>query len=368
MPFTDTPDERRALIALSLVPGVGPGRIRQLVRQFGSAGAALEAPRRVLATIEGIGEVTAEAIVRFDGYDLVADQWNRAAQVEAELVAEGDPRFPIALGNLYDPPAFLWVRGALVPEDERAVAIVGTRKPSEYGKRMAERFAGELAERGYTIVSGLAYGIDTIAHTAALQAGGRSLTVLGSGVDWIYPTKNAALAARLIADGAILSEYPLGARPDAVHFPRRNRIVSGLAKGTVVIEAYEKGGALITAGLALEQNREVFAVPSAVTNAAGAGCNRLIQRGHAKLVQSVEDILAEIDPGFPSAPDEALPLPALHPVEERLYEVLTAEPVHVDTICARTGLDPSAALVYLLSLEFKGLVFQMAGKQFYRSR
>jgi DNA processing protein len=219
-----------------------------------------------------------------------------------------------------------------------------------------------------TIVSGLAYDVDAIAHAAALQAGGRTLAVLGSGADWIYPARNLPLAKRIQAAGAIFSEYPLGARPDAVHFPRRNRIVSGLSLGTVVVEAYEKGGALITAGLAIEQNREVFAIPSALTNPAGAGANQLIQRGHAKLVQSVGDVLIEIEPAFESKSAPAQVQPDLSPVERRLYEALTPEPTHIDTLCVRTGFDASTALVYLLGLEFKGLVFQMAGKQFYVAR
>ena len=361
----ESPDEQRALIALSLVPGVGPGRIRLLVNAFGSAAEALEAPRAALEALEGFGGLTADAIVRFDGYDLVEEQWRRAAQVEARMVTEWDPLYPEALRTIYDPPVFLWMRGEAVPEDSRAIAIVGTRKPSEYGKRMTERFAGELTERGYTIVSGLAYGVDAIAHATALQAGGRTLAVLGSGADWIYPARNLPLAMRIQSAGAIFSEYPLGARPDAVHFPRRNRIVSGLSLGTLVVEAYEKGGALITAGQALEQNREVFAVPSALTNPAGAGANRLIQRGHAKLVLSVDDLLVEIEPAFEVKSAPTPPPPDLLPIERQLMEALTPEPTHIDTLCARTGFDTSTALVYLLGLEFKGLVFQMAGKQFY---
>ncbi len=366
-PLPDAPEESAALVALSLIPGVGPGRIRLLVHRFGSAAAALEAPRRVLANLEGLGEATADAIRAFDGYDLVHEQWVRAQQVDARLVTEWDDDYPEALRTIYDPPVFLWVRGAFAPADARAVAIVGSRQATDLGKRIAEQFAGELAARGYTIVSGLAYGIDAAAHAAALAAGGRSIAVLGSGADRIYPSRHLPLALAMLDAGAVVSEYPLGATPDAVHFPRRNRIVSGLCLGTLVVEAYEKGGALITAGLALEQNREVFAVPGSIASPASAGCHRLIQRGHAKLVQTVDDVLAEIEPAYQATEATPAPPPDLNAAEQQLFDALGPEPIHIDTLCARTGLDTSSALVYLLNLEFKGLVYQMAGKMFYRA-
>ncbi|MCG8608693.1 DNA-processing protein DprA [bacterium] len=261
------------------------------------------------------------------------------------------------------------MRGTLTDADARAVAIVGTRRSSEYGRRMAHEFALELAQRGFTVVSGLAYGIDAAAHQGALEAGGRTLAVLGSGADRIYPAKHKKLAQTIAGQGAVLSEYPLGAAPDAPNFPRRNRIISGLSLGTLVVEAFEKGGALITARIAVEQNREVFALPSPVHSRPGAGTNRLIQRGHAKLVLTVDDIVEELglpEPA-PSLFSEATePPPDLHPIERQLFDVLEAEPQHIDTLCQKTGHDVSTALVYLLGLEFKGLVRQMAGKQFFR--
>jgi DNA processing protein len=361
------PEEQRALIALSLVPGVGPGRIRTLVSHFGGAAAALSASRQALAAVPGIGPQTAAAIASFDGDDAVDAQLKRAEQADATLLPVWDERFPPLLRQIYDPPAFLWVRGALRPSDERAVAIVGTRRATEYGRRLAHEFAAALVRHGFTIVSGLAYGIDLAAHRGALEAGGRTLAVLGSGVDRIYPARHAGLAREVTAQGALLSEYPLGAEPDAPNFPRRNRIVSGLSLGTLVVEAYETGGALITARLAVEQNREVFAVPSPVHSKAGAGSNRLIQQGYAKLVLTVDDILVELGAGAEAAAAVPTPPPpALHPVEQQLLDVLTAEPIHIDTLCLRTGLDPSTVLVHLLGLEFKGVVRQLAGKQFFR--
>lgn len=370
--FIEAPDsleEQRSLVALSLIPGVGPGRIRALVAAFGSAAAALAAPARALAEVPGIGMQTAAAIARFDAFDQVEAQLRQAERLGTTMLAPGDAGFPALLRQIYDPPAFLWTLGELRAEDACAVAIVGTRRASDYGRRVAHELATGLAERGVTVVSGLAYGIDAAAHRAALQAGGRTLAVLGSGLDRIYPGRHAGLAREIAAAGAVVSEYPFGTGPDAPNFPRRNRIVSGLALGTVVVEAYETGGALITARLALEQNREVFAVPGSIHCRSADGANRLIQQGHAKLVQSVDDILVEIGglhEGAERPTAQAAPV-VLSEVEQRLYDVLDASPRHIDVVCARTGLDASTALVYLLSLEFKGLVRQMAGQQYFRS-
>lgn len=360
--------EHRALIALSLVPGVGPGRIRGLLARFGSAVAVLGASARALAGVPGVGPQTAAAIAAFDAHDAVDDQLHRAAQHGVSLVPAWDARFPGLLRQIYDPPAFVWLRGTLTAADAQAIAVVGTRRSSEYGRGMARDFASGLAQRGFTVVSGLAYGIDAAAHKGALEAGGRTIAVLGSGADRIYPAKHAGLAREIMHHGAVVSEYPLGAAPDAPNFPRRNRIISGLSLGTLVVEAFEKGGALITARIALEQNRDVFALPSPVHSRSGAGANRLIQQSHAKLVLTIDDIVEELGFLEPATPpsQEAAPPPDLHPIERRLYEVLEAAPQHIDTLCQKTGHDPSTALVYLLGLEFKGLVRQMAGKQFFR--
>ena len=362
-------DETRALIALSMIPGVGPGRIRALVAECGSARAVFDASRRRLATIPGIGPQTRDAIAAFEDFAAVTRQIQLAERAGAELVPYWDERFPRLLETIFDPPAYLWVRGRLEPGEDRTVAVVGTRRPSAYGERVTANLVAALVERGFTIVSGLAYGIDAVAHREALRVGGRTLAVLGSGVDRIYPARHATMARGIIAHGALLSEFPLQAPPDAVNFPRRNRIISGLAHGTLVVEAYEQGGALITAHLALEQNREVFAVPGSIYNGAAAGCHRLIQSGEAKLVASVDDILTELGvfaADMPAGANGEDVLSTLDPVERALYEVLTDTPMPIDSICAKAELDASTALVYLLNLEFRGVVQQLAGKQFYR--
>ena len=366
-------DELRALVALSLVPGVGPGRARALLAHFGSASAVLAASEGALRRVERVGRQTAASIRGFDGDAVVDEQFERAARVGAEAVPIWDERYPRLLRQIYDPPAVLWLRGHLRPDDGRAIAIVGTRRATDYGKRVAHHFAFELARRGFTIVSGLAYGIDAAAHRGALEAGGRTLAVLGSGVDRVYPAKHRGLAEEIAGgQGAVLSEFALGAAPDAQNFPRRNRIVSGCALGTLVAEARRTGGALITAWMALEQNREVWAAPAALFAPTGEGTNQLIRKGYATLVTTVDELLDEIRGQVEVEREEGSAAPAPEPPtlngpERKLYDALTAEPLGLDALCERAGLDASNALVYLLSLEFKGLVRQLAGKQFFRA-
>ena len=381
-PDLDTPEQRRALIALSLVSGVGPGRLRALIAAFETPTAVMNASTAALKRVTGIGTQTAQAIRAFDDYATVDAQLERADELGATLITPWSTAFPVRLRQIYDPPAFLWMRGDLNPADTRAIAIVGTRRCTDYGRIQANRFARELVRHGFTIVSGLAYGVDAAAHRGALDAGGRTLAVLGSGVGRIYPQKHTRLAERAAANGAVLSEYALDAEPDASNFPERNRIVSGLTLGTIVVESHEKGGALITARMAVEQNREVFALPGAVGKPSSVGTNHLIQRGHAKLVLTVEDVLEELPvaPHPPAAPpssddeDVAAPQPARPDPAESLdgdarvlYEALSTTPIHIDRLCVETGIAPSAALTALLELEFSGLVRQLAGKQFCRT-
>lgn len=364
--------EQRALIALSLVQGVGSARSAQLVEEFGSAQGALDASPAEIARLSGIGFQTALSIVRFNDYDAVERQINRAHQVGAEMISRWDDRYPVLLKEIYDPPAFLWVRGVMKSgdQDKRSIAVVGTRRASEYGKRVAHEFASVLAGIGCTVVSGLAYGIDAQAHRAALEADGRTIAVLGSGVDRIYPGRHTRLARAMMERGAVVSEYPMGEKPDGPNFPRRNRVISGIARGTIIVEAYDEGGALITARLAVEENREVFAVPGPIHSKSSRGANALIRDGVAKLVQRVDDVLNEFGiiqntgvSGF-----DSVDAGSLSPEERRLCRALTPEPMHIDHICVGSGLDPAMALAYLLGLEFKGIVRQMAGKQFFLAR
>jgi len=371
--FDTPPDEiaeRRAVMALAMVPGIGPGRLRALLAHFGSATRVFKASVAALVRVPGVGQQTAEAIVRCDAEQLITAQEQMAEKCQANVLLAWESSFPTLLRELYDPPVLLWYRGVHLPSDDKAIAIVGTRKASEYGKRVAYTFAQELARNGWTIVSGLAYGIDTAAHQGAVDAGGRTIAILGSGVDVIYPAANTRLVAQILESGALFSELPLGTKPDAIHFPRRNRIISGLSRGVLVAEAAAKGGALITAHMAIEQNREVFTVPCSIFSTHGKGNHELIRKNMARLVTSVDELLEELE-GFGTKPIAAVnseeTWAELNALERILLEKLSTEPMHIDQLCVLANVDTSAALVYLLNLEFKGLVRQMAGKMFYRT-
>ena len=342
------------------------------MRELGSAEAAFQASVQTLMQVASLGRKTAEAIHHFDRFEEVEAQVAQAVQCGVQMICYDDDVYPAYLRNIYDPPAFLWCRGTLDLSDNEAVAIVGTRRPTPYGMQLAYQIASTLAQSGFTIVSGLAYGIDTQAHQAALATGGRTLAVLGSGADIIYPAKNNDLARRISRQGALLSEFAFGTRPDPPNFPRRNRIVSGLSRATIVIEAYAKGGALITARIASEQDRDVFAIPGPVYSEASAGCHALIQQSVAQLVTSAEEIMDELRGGPVAVASEnsilmdAARMEELEPAEKSLLHCMSPQPIHLDELCSRAQIEPANALVMLLSLEFKGWVRQIAGKHFYR--
>ncbi len=364
-------DETFHTLRLANIPGIGHSRMRKLVQKFGSSESVLSATLHQLVATEGIDKKTADAIRRASGrnIDFVDDQLKRMARYSTRLMTFQDHDYPASLNSVADGPAFLFVRGQTAALQLPAVGIVGTRGPSTYGKTMAETLARELAQRGIAVVSGLARGIDTCAHAAALRAGGTTIAVLGSGVDRIYPSENLKLATELLVQGALVSEYPMNTAPDAVHFPGRNRIISGLALGVVVVEAGEKSGALITADYALEQNREVFAVPGPAYAPKSKGPNGLIKQG-AKLVEHVDDILCEIEHRLrPESRPTFRPQPQLKltDVETAIYEILRPEPLHVDAISQKSNLAVSEALNHLLALELQGVVKQLAGKHFSRA-
>ena len=359
----------RDLLSLSAVPGVGSNRLRTLVSHFKNPTAVLEASPRELIKAGRIDRKTAINISRYqDGRKYADQQLSRLNRTGGRMITYWDDDYPALLRKIYDPPPFLFLLGSLLPDDDYSIAVVGTRTPTTYGKIVAEKFSEELVRLGLTVVSGLARGIDTVAHSAALKSGGRTIAVIGSGIDVIYPPENKKLAERVIQHGAILSEYEMGAKPDAVNFPRRNRIISGLGLGTLIVETTESGGAMITASTALDQNREVFAVPGPITEARSGGTNRLIKEGRAKLVERVDDIISELrlklSPRLRA--EEKRIEPPLSLFEKRLFECLSPEPLHIDAIAAETSMSISDTLVNLLSLEFKGLVRQLPGKMFVR--
>lgn len=289
----------RVLLALSIIPGFGCRRVFNLLKQTEDPERIFHLGKRELRAVEGIGEASALSVLSFDDWEKVDHILEKTEQNGSEIISLADPEYPDLLKQIYDPPILFWIRGDAEALKLPGVAVVGTRNTSPYGRKMAGKFTGELAEKDLCIFSGLAHGIDAIAHKTALEHNARTVAVLGSGIDNLYPRENAALANEIVrSGGAVITEYPLGTNPDAGNFPIRNRIVSGMSLGVLVIESGVKGGSMITADLALDQNREVFAVPHPVLSPSGTGCNYLIKRGAAKLIQTVDDIIEELPIGM----------------------------------------------------------------------
>lgn len=325
-----------------------------------------------LCAIEGINTELAKrlkkAFIRKEEfYESLVRETENLNSIGARYLTYWDEEYPAMLRNIYDPPLVLYVLGQLPPEDGKSVAVVGTRIPTQYGKHVTAQITEELVQSGITVVSGLARGVDTVAHRTAVQNNGCTIAVLGSGVDIIYPAENKSLSGEILRNGALVSEFPIGTFPDAPNFPKRNRIISGLSRGVVIVETGMTGGAMITAKLALDQGREVFAVPGNIGVRQSEGTLALIQRGEAKLVVNTNDILVEIGAQkaklTASAEKEKI-LNSLNLFEQKLMQVISAEPIQIDAISNITSLSVSDCLVYLLSLEFKGLVKQLPGKMF----
>jgi DNA processing protein len=363
--------DRLAALRLHLASGIGPRLYGALVEHFGSPRAAAEASGGELAEAPGIGRNSAAKVRRaLDEADPEAEL-ARARSAGVELIVAGEPAYPVALTYLVDAPPVLYVRGRLEPADAQAVAVVGMRRCSLYGRDQAERLAGGLARTGFTIVSGLARGIDAAAHEGCLAAGGRTVAVLGNGLASVYPQEHRRLADAVAERGALVSEFPMETGPRAENFPRRNRIIAGLSLGVIVVEAGRRSGALITARLGAELGKEVFAVPNRVDAPGAAGAHALLKDG-AKLVESAADVIDEFAGLDLSAPAEAdaprqqtLDLKAnLSPDEARLVEVLDGEPTPLDVLSQRSGLEAHRASATLTLLELKGLVRALPGGRF----
>ncbi|HEX6122208.1 MAG TPA: DNA-processing protein DprA [Ktedonobacterales bacterium] len=351
-------------LAFNRVKGIGPARFRLLLEAFGTAEAAWGAGLAEWQAA-GLDARTAGALERQRRTIVPEAEVERLLQLQIGALCLRDPEYPRLLREIPLPPPVLYVRGALTPEDEWAVAIVGTRRASAYGRQVTERLARELAEQGITIVSGLARGIDTVAHTAALHAGGRTIALLGCGPDLVYPPENAKLAARIIEQGAIITEFAPGRQPEAGNFPARNRLISGLAMGVLVTEAPEDSGALITTRFAAEQGRDVFAVPGNISNRTSLGANRLIQDG-ARLVLDVRDVLEGLNLHLAPQQLEMRELLPENETEARLLAELAAagEPLHIDALCRATGVPIAEVSGTLVMLELKGQV-RLVGPMMY---
>ncbi len=356
-------------IALSRVKGLGRVTFKKLIAHFGDPAPAFSSTLSELSAIEGLDAGVIEGLRGFTEWEEVEKEIRCAEQAGVMLIPFSDPSYPPRLRMIADPPPLLYVKGALCPDDDRAVAVVGSRSASEYGKRVARSLCRGLASLGFTVVSGMARGLDGAAHDAALDAGGRTLAVLGSGVDCPYPPEHETLYHRICENGAVISEFPMGTRPLAFNFPARNRLISGLSLGVVVVEATEKSGSLITAALALEQGREVFAVPGEVGASRTRGTHRLIRQG-AKLVESAADIIEEIAPQLVnratlSRPSEPRILPQQARAEARkVYALLQERPAQIDEVIESSGLTSAEVSEILLDLELQGYVRQLPGKRY----
>jgi len=366
-------DSRDALVALNMINHVGPIRARQLLEHFGDASAVLGASRHQLLHVKGIGDETAESIANWEKSVDLNGELKRIADFGCRIVSQADPEYPELLRQIYDPPLVLYVKGTLSAKDKNSVAIVGSRMTTHYGVESARRLGHQLAYLGVTIVSGGARGIDTAAHQGALTGKGRTVVVLGTGINLVFPPENIELFERIAANGAIITQFPFNRPADKQTFPIRNRIVAGMTLGTLVVEANLTSGALITANFAIEYGRQVFAVPGQINSPRSKGCHDLIKKG-AKLCESAEDILSEFEYLFPATnrpptPAETGILPALElsTNEQQVYDCLDHQELNIDEVIRKSGLPSSAVSVALLSLEMKRLAKQLPGKLFVRN-
>lgn len=365
----ELPAEVRDLIALGLVPGLGPRLTAALLERFGSAAAVLQATPAQLRGVPHIGEKLAG-----DFHQAIRD-----LELEKELalidshdvgvIALKTPEYPAALAQTADPPYLLYIKGTLEARDAKAVGIVGSRHCTAYGRRVAERLAAGLVQKGYTVVSGLARGIDGAAHDGALKAGGRTIAVLAGGLSRIYPPEHAELAERVQASGALLTESGMSMQPMAGMFPARNRIISGLSKAIVIVEAAERSGALITARHAAEQGRTVFAVPGPVDSAASGGTNALIRQG-AILARNVDDLLEELEgiasPADAGAEAPSAPPPGMDNLQRQLWDLLDGQPRYLDELVQKVGLGVPAVAGTLMHMEMRRFVRRLPGNRYER--
>lgn len=354
---------------------MGAQRIRLLLQNVEHPAEIFAMSRPQLEAFDGIGPAIAETILGFEDWNNVDSVLEQTEKNGAQIISYYDKEYPPLLREIYDPPILLWVKGDPEALDVPGIAVVGTRRATNYGLNMAQQYSKQLVDNGLSVVSGLAFGVDATAHKGTLEAGGKTVAVLGSGIDVIYPQKHAGLAAKIIEKGgAVITEFPLGTPPDAGNFPERNRIVSGLTLGTLVIESGLKGGSMITAQSALMQNREVFVIPHSLENTNGVGCNHLIKRAAGKLVQSVQDILEEL-PDMKFTQTDSLHVTEnskehhwesleLDEDAQAICEILEEEPMHIDAMSEALGKSSHQLLAKLLELEMMDCIRQKAGKNF----
>lgn len=351
--------------------GIGPAKARGIIVKAGSIENVLNLSYQDLIDVDGISDQLARRTLsskgEFSNYlASLEKEFIKLEKMQCKFISFWDKEYPTLLKRIYDPPLYIYVKGNLIESDQYSAAVVGTRTPTSYGKIQAEKISSGLASQNITIISGLARGIDSAAHRAALGVKGRTLAVIGSGLDVIYPPENKNLFEEIAEKCAVISEFDLGTKPDATNFPRRNRIIAGLSLGVVVVESGIVGGALQTASIAINENREVFAVPGNIGVKQSEGANELIKRGEAKLITTFEDIIRELEIKLKPVVGRNIPKPeiSLNMFEEKIMQTLDNVPKHIDLIAEHAGMSSSDCLVYLLSLEFKGAVKQLPGKMF----
>jgi DNA processing protein len=348
--------------ALKSIPQVGNVTFRRLLEHFATPERVLNASTTELASVKGLHPVTIASIGSYDYRAEAERECEAVLRAGVKIITILSDNYPKDLLQIPDPPPYLYVKGELLAS-EPAIAIVGSRRASSYGLMTTERLARELAENGITVVSGMARGIDTAAHRGTLKGGGRSIGVLGCGIDILYPAENRQLFSDIPEKGALVSEFAMGTAPRAENFPRRNRIISGLSKGVLVVEAAENSGSLITARYALEQGRDVFAIPGNINYSSSRGTNRLIKQG-AKLVEGIDDILEELPERASSLNHASYAKHTLAPHEAAVYTLLSGYPVHIDEIIVKSALTVGEVSVILLRLELNGMITQLPGKHF----
>ncbi len=372
--YANQMDSKEALIALNLIDHVGPVRARLLLDHFGDAPKILQASKAELLRVRNVGEETAAAIAGWEKTADLGGELKRIQEFGCRVVIQSDEEYPASLREIYDPPLVLYVKGALTAKDKSAVAMVGSRMTTHYGIETARKLAYQLAYVGVTVVSGGARGIDTASHQGALAAKGRTVCVLGTGINIVFPPENKDLFERIAASGALITQFPFNRNGDRQTFAIRNRIVAGMTLGTVVVEADLNSGALITSNFATEYGRQVFAVPGRIDSPRSKGCHDLIKKG-AKLCEGAEDILCEFEYLFPASNRPPSPgatgvLPALElgENEQKVYDALNNEEASIDEVIRHSGLPSSAVSVALLGLEMKHVVKQLPGKLFVRNQ
>jgi len=365
-------DQALYLVALSMIKGLGPVSIKNLIAYCGSPEAVLTAPKTKLMRAPGVGDHVAELVKQADTAKLAAEEVKLCEKNGVEIVSYMSPAYPHLLTYIYNAPLILFKKGNINLNAQPNIAIVGTRKPTEQGRIIAEEFATYFAEKGINVVSGLAYGIDLMAHKGALAAKAKTTAVLGHGLDQIYPRYHADCAYAMLECGGLLTEYVIGTKPDPAHFPARNRIVAGMCKAVIVIEAAHRGGALITAQMAFEQNREVYAIPGRLSDTRSTGCNQLIRDQIAKLVTHPQEVLDDLEIQWDdklstsSAEQTTLDFSPIHlsSEETKVMNLLNRQDAVIDHISTQTGIPMRQLSPLLLTMEFKGLIIQAPGKKF----